>query len=236
MIEINDNISINRKFVRMTNPLIATYFAELADILKQVERKKTFNVETGFWTVNRKFIQEEIGIEPAEQRNCDQALVRLGIVEVNEKDTDKIKVDMKQYYELLAQEEIDASLVLPKTAKLSVAEKKAAKKEGLIINLAKTFGDDLDEETVESVKKLIGVYYDSKGWRTKAVWQPKAELVRSFAKDSSAVKELAEYMAVTGWSSFPDMIDKFVKENYGNATKLKSEQKTCTGTMEGVAF
>lgn len=238
MIEAYDLAQVNKKFARITNPIAALYFAEIVEILKQVKLKNKFDPATGMFKLNRKFVSDETGIETAEQKNCDQMFVKLGLVVVDSTNPDKLAVDMRRYTQLLTDQLVDAENILSPAARKTRAEKQEAKTSGIIASHVQSYSEicdhQLSEDEAEAVNNLVSVYY-SKGIVKRAQWEQIFKLIISCAKDSSAVVELINYIIATNYTSIPIAVDNFMKKFAGNATKTGKTQTACSGVSD-IAF
>lgn len=234
-IETMDFANVNKKFVRITNPTVGLYFSVLVEVLKQVRLKNKFDPATGEFKLNRAFITSETGIATTDQKYCDQILTKLGIVTVNSTNADKLIVNMKRYMELLTDTSLQAETILSPTAKLTRAEKQAAKENGLIDLYAAQYSELVNREVADqeltAIKKLIRVYY-SKGVVKKEQWEPIFKILNSCTNDPASIVELVEYVNSTNYVSIPAAIDSFMKKHAPTATKLGTTQRKCTGVSD----
>jgi len=234
-IELEDTISINRKFVRITNPTVATYFAELLVILKEVKRKNNFDPATGMWKLDRKFVFSELGLDTDEQKKADQILFRLGVItKIDPANADRIAIDMKRYFEILTDDSLIPEDLLPKTVKMTATDQKAVKKAAIKKRLVNLF-EETDERAIEAVTKLVDVYYD-KGMCKNSQWEQIVTMLHACTSDPEGISEIVDYVIATNYVSIPAAIDSFMKKHAPTATKLNTKQTTCTGTMKDVEF
>lgn len=229
-------VRANSRFIKMTNLPIAVYTELLCKILTAVEKKKTFNPETGLFLVDRKYVEDCTGIIPDDQREYDKALNRLGIVSmIDEKNSNKISLDVKAYYDLLitADESAETS-ILPKTYMQTRSEKSKNRTEGIKLGILAMFGE-LDEQSSKAIYNVIDVYY-SKGLCKHASWQPIVDRMSKF-KDSPA-----EYVAVCNdvlaknWKSPATAIDEYSKNHVNSAVRLNSPQPQVTKLDSTISF
>lgn len=237
MIECLETANVNKKLVRITNPGVGLYFAIVVEILKQVKAKNKFDPETGMFKLNRKYVESETGIGTSEQKNCDQILNRLGIVNIDPQNTDRISVDMKKYFEVLSDNSKLDVEVLPPTVKLTRAEKQAAKENGIKARIVGLWpgAEESGNPEIESISKLVNVYY-GKGLVKCDQWEQIFKLLRAAAVDSDAVVELVNYVIATNYTSIPAAIDSFMRSHKPTATRLGTKQEKSGKLMSGVEF
>jgi len=235
-LEVEDKISVNKKFARITNPTVAMYFAELLVILKEVKRKNKFDPTTGLWKLDRKYVFSELGLDTDEQKKADQVLFRLGVVtKIDPENPDRIAVNVKRYFELLTDDSLIPEDLLPKAVKLTAADQKAVKKAAIKKRLVNLFGET-DERAQEAVTKLVDVYYDQHGYCKNAQWEPIVKMLHACTTDPAGISEIVDHVLTTNWQSIPAAIDSFMKKHAPTATKLNSKQTTCSGVMKDVEF
>lgn len=227
-------VRANSRFIAVAGLNTAVYIEILCTILTSVDLKNKYDPETGFWKLNRDFVRNRTGILPADQRFCDQALVKLGIIVVDPDDSDKIKVDTKRYLSYLVATEIPEELTVPEYMKRTRAENQQAKLATLIERYTDLFGYE-DEESRSIIKKLVEVYYKM-GYTKKAQWEPIVPIVRSCVADYTALEELVNAIIASNYRSIPTAIDVFMKKHKPTGTKLNAEQKVCTDIMEEHLF
>ena len=237
MIECLETANVNKKLVRITNPGVGLYFAIVVEILKQVKAKNKFDPETGMFRLNRKYVESETGLGTSEQKNCDVILNRLGIVNIDPQNADRISVDMRKYFEVLSDNSKLDSEVLPPTVKLTKAEKQAAKENGIKARIVELWpgAEESGNPEIESISKLVNVYY-GKGIVKHDQWEQIFKLLRAAAADAEAVEELVNYVIATNYTSIPAAIDSFMRSHKPTATRLGTKQQKSGKLMNGVEF
>lgn len=228
-------VRANTEFIKLTNLSIATYTELLFTILNAVSKKKTYDPTSGLFKVDRAYITERTGIPAEDQKQYDLTLYKLGVVVmIDPANKNKISLSAQRYLEIIADPTSVPENLVSKTAKMTYAEKQAAKVAGIQAGIVELFGES-DERAQEAVRKLVEVYY-SKGVVKHEQWKPIVQMLHACTSDPDGISELVDYVIATNYVSIPAAVDSFMKKHAPTATKLNSKQTTCTGTMSGVEF
>lgn len=223
-------IMINKKLAKMTNFQTAAYWSLLLNVLKQVKLKNTYDPNTGFFTLKRSYIEDELGISTDEQKNCDIILARLGALNVDPGNKNKVSLNVKRMQELLVDDSLVPEDLLSKTVKQTYADKQSAKKAGIKAGIVALF-NETDEKVLEAITNLVEVYYD-KGYCKHASWTPVINILGAAAPGTDAKIELINFILSTNWQSIPAAIDKFMQSHKTTGTRINTEQKKCTETSD----
>jgi len=235
-IDTDDNLIINRKFARLAGMNCAAYWALMITILKQVRAKGKLNPETGEFKVDRKWVESEIGLPTEEQHHCDEILYRLGIVtNINPTNKDKLIVDSKRYYELIINSQLVPEEFLPKTVKMSRAERTASRSAGIKAGILNLFSET-DEDLIAAYTDLIDVYY-SKGICKHAEWKQIVELIETTTHGDKADKlNLVKFAIASNWRSFISIVDAYTKQRTPTGARLNKPQSTVTKINTEIKF
>ena len=104
--DVNLGINVNLKAMKLFGIEAATYFALITQILPRVAAKNTAD-ENGFFSIDRKYVEEQIGLSCEKQYNCDSILSRNNLVAAAEDSSDRIAVDVKMFLNLVAESDPD---------------------------------------------------------------------------------------------------------------------------------
>ncbi len=225
---------VNLKLARIFTPLIALHFAIISEAFADSERKGKVDLESGMFRLDRPLIQKTTGIDAAEQKNCEDALARLGIVERDSEKQDRIRIDFGRLIEVLGGASAEA--VLPDCAKRTAAEKRAIKEDAIKARIVGLWKKDMAEDDPErqAIADLVDVYY-GKGMCKDSQWKANFELIGAAAKDSDAVVELTRYIISTNYASIPAAIDSFMRRFAPQVNRL-GEQKKSDGRLLDLNF
>ena len=125
--DVNLGINVNLKAMKLFGIEAATYFALITQILPRVAAKNTAD-ENGFFSIDRKYVEEQIGLSCEKQYNCDSILGRNNLVASADDSRDRIAVDVKQFLSLVAESDPDKLAETMKRSNLpkSVLERDAS--------------------------------------------------------------------------------------------------------------
>ena len=125
--DVNLGINVNLKAMKLFGIEAATYFALITQILPRVAAKNTAD-ENGFFSIDRKYVEEQIGLSCEKQYNCDSILSRNNLVASADDSRDRIAVDVKQFLSLVAESDPDKLAETMKRSNLpkSVLERDAS--------------------------------------------------------------------------------------------------------------
>ena len=227
-------VRANTRFIKITNITTATYVELLFTILNAVEKKKSFDPETGFFKVDRAYILEKLNLEKAEQYNCDAMLERLGIIMINPDNKDKIRVDSAVYYKYVLDTEQDPTTVLPPTAKMTYTERQVAKETGIKSRLVGLFAET-DPDALKAIADLVEVYY-GKGMVKNEHWLAVIPQFKEAAPQPKDVVRLVQFALLTNWQGLGFAIDRFKQDTKPSGGKINAEQKKCDALLPDVEF
>lgn len=124
---------VNKKMVKHFGLELSTYFAVLLDVYPRVlEKKLDTLMQTGYFTLQREYVERECGIPVEQQLALDQALIRLGVLQVNPENPNEIGISVQQMAEYLLEDDIKVLDKLQKKAKTKKTDEAAGKKAGKI--------------------------------------------------------------------------------------------------------
>lgn len=232
--------TVNLKLVRLTNPTVGLYFAKLLILMKQIMKSGKFDQTTGFWKVDRRLIEDETGIITSEQKNCDEILAKLGILNLDTSNAGMVAVDMKKYTDLLSNTTDNETEVLSRNIKMTYSEKRLAKIIAIkerIVTLWKTPMQFTDPEHLPLIK-LVNVYYD-KGLTKEDQWEVIFKEMHKRVTTLGELKELVNYILGTNYVSILAALNSFDKQSAitrKQGTVSLGDQKISNGDLYGVDF
>ena len=235
-LDLYDNITINKKMLKIVGMPAALYWAELQEILQHVFDKKTFN-EKGFFPLDRGYVTKEINLTLKQQYECDAQLKALGILDSDENNPDSIRVSVEKYIAVISAEDPKLLKELVKAAKPTRKGKATATEEEKV---AKTnaIRDNLIKGLVETEKILydaevnwITTIFELNQYAYKMSKSSVAAFVDTIHKtgyDSTAMKEIIDIAANNGYTDASWAIDRYRRDHKVSATKLNSQQRVAT--------
>ena len=143
-----NNIPVNRSLMKLVGVQTATYWAQLMEVRPRVFSKKTYD-DNGYFLLDRRFIENQIGLSIEEQYNCDSRLNQIKVLEFDNENRNKIRVDSEKMISYLIQEDIDQLKIVANIAELTKDTMKMNKE------IAKQFTkQELEEERARKRKEL----------------------------------------------------------------------------------
>lgn len=176
-LDIYNNITVSKKLIKIAGINTALYWAELCDILVKVFNKKTYD-EKGFFTLDRKYVTEQISLNETDQISCDNVLKNLGVLESDPNDLSRIRIDVSKMLGYITDSDLKAIKSLTKQAKQTREEKSAAKKAGMKSTML-TAVSTVNADLLEAYKRWIDCMVESRRI-TKAQVQVFQQTVESY--------------------------------------------------------
>lgn len=150
----------NIKFANIAGLPTAAYMSELLDILRQVNRKGTFD-ENGYFAIDRAYVESRTTLSADEQYKCDQKLANYGIVASDPNDPNRIAVCTSAFLSLILED--DQEVLAEARKKLKGAKSRRAAAEGRRIGIVSRLQSEVaesDPDLLEAYRKWIEVAYD----------------------------------------------------------------------------
>lgn len=237
-LDLYDNITINKKMLKLVGMPAALYWAELQEILQRVFDKKKFN-ENGFFKLDRAYVEREINLTLKEQYECDAQLNQLGILVQDQNDPDSLSVSVEKFVAVISTEDPTLLKDLAKAArptksgkKVATAEEKAAKTAGKIATLKKILVEP-NKDVYESMCCWIDAIFAAETYAykmTKATIETFQATLYKFTSDPQVMKQIVDIAAAQAWTDASWAINRYTTNNRVSATKLNVPQKTVVGT------
>lgn len=206
--------------------------AAVMDILRTVKRKNAFDANTGFFTLDRAYVQQQTTISEEEQWVCDKALQKANILFEDDTDKNKITVDMEKLIALITTEDTTILDTVATQVKKAVKAKSVARKEGQILSMC-MHCDDLEPD--EELRELYHAWVKSvmaKNYLTFEVINVFVAGINEFSSDKAVKAGLLNYAISTGYKSPVWVINGF-KRN-GTSGNLANKQSIAVGLAEEV--
>lgn len=172
----NNYISFNYKLAHIIGLNSAIYVAELLNIYEKAIRKD--KVTDGFFTIDRKYIQERTTFTTAEQKELDAILENIGLIMKDGANTVSICVECLTTLLIDSNEKLISNVenIIKKTSK-----SKKTKQETIIENLKAHIECDNDELKKAYEGWIDGVYANPKGFLSNRAIEIFQETVDNFA-------------------------------------------------------
>jgi hypothetical protein len=233
---------VNKKMVKHFGLELSTYFAVLLDVYPQVLKKKLDTLmQTGYFTLQRDYVERECGIPVEQQLALDQALIRLGVIQVNPENPNEIAISVPQMAEYLLEDDIKVLDKLQKKAKTKKTDEADAKRRGKIATFT-GFASTLAHtpEVQEAYKVWITALVEGgKCAFSKTTVQLFHETMTRYTQDPSLQVDILRKAAASGYPNAEWIINSLQKGSYQRqvgyatpATRIGVEQKQFTGISD----
>lgn len=128
--DITHNIEVNKKLIKIVGLNCATYWAELSCILRKVYNKDKYDEDTGYFQLDRRYIEDQICLTLEEQYQCDTILIKLGVMMQDDTDETRstIKLDASKIFCMIAESDEDQVKKIAKNIKVTSEDKANAKR------------------------------------------------------------------------------------------------------------
>lgn len=228
-LDLFDNLSLNKRLVKLAGFEVAAYWAELQSILKHVVKKQTAD-EQGFFPLDRDYVERETTLTITKQLKCDEKLLSLGVMMKDPEDPNRIAISVSNMVEVITNEDTSK---LKKGTKSTKEEAKAAKVSGIKINMKRAILET-DLELRAAYERWVDGMVDAQNCKfTKAVVQLFEKTVTEYTKDKALRLKIIEIATVNSWKDATWAINRIYNPGKftSNATRLP-EQKICTGVSD----
>lgn len=228
---------VNKKMVKHFGLELSTYFAVLLDVYPQVLKKKMDTLlETGYFTLQREYVERECGIPVEQQLALDQALVRLGVLQVNPENPNEIGISVQQMAEYLLEDDLKVLEKLQKKAKTKKTDEAAGKKAGKISTFSGYAATLAHTPEVQEAYRLwiTALVEGGKCAFSKTTIQLFHETMTRYTSDPGTQVEILRKAAASGYPNAEWIINSMTKRpSYSTpATRINVEQKQFTGVSE----
>lgn len=229
---------VNKKMIRYFGLELSTYFAVLLDVYPRViEKKWDTLMATGYFPLKREYVEKECGIPVEQQLALDQALIRIGVLQVNPENPNEIGINVQQMAEYLLDDDVKVLEKLQKKAKTKPTDVAAAKRQGKVATFTGFTATLSHTPEVQEAYKLWveAIIEGKKGNLTKGVIQIFHDTLTEYTKDPATQVALIRQAAASGYTNVSWVLPKN-RPTYGTAsgvgTRIGIQQKQCTGVSE----
>ena len=239
-----NNIQVNTKMIKIFGLQTAAYFSVLSEIFPRVVQKKYEElVGTGYFTVDRVYIESRCGLPVEEQLACDQGLARSGVLVSNPENPNMLSISMDNMFEILAEDDAKVLDKIRKKAKTKKTDEAAAKRQGKIATFT-GFSATLSHtpEVQEAYRLWITAMIEGgKCAFSKTTVQLFHDTMTAYTQDPKLQVEILRQAAASGYPNAEWIINSLRSSQRGGAqrfgataqaTFVGKEQKAFTGVSE----
>ena len=207
MLSTDMYVSFNCKLAHRIGLHTSIYVTELLNINRKAFIKNKLTVD-GFFKIDRNYVEQRTTLSKKEQKELDEILVNLNILEVSPNSKDILKLDIDALTGVM----LDDRKTIEAKIKPIVKRKRVTKKEEITIALkAKIETDNL--ELKQAYEEWIDAVMDHQGWMASAsVVEGQKIIDRYTQKDLDLALEIIKIATINGWRDMTWAIDKFERE------------------------
>jgi hypothetical protein len=230
-------IQVNTKLINLLGLNVATYWAELLNIYPRVIRKKKDEViqSSGYFTVDRDYIKSRTALDLQEQFTCDKVLINIGVLAVDENDSNRICISLTTMHEIMTADDDKALAAIQKKAKVKKATSSEAKKAAIRTNL-KNSVVEVDIDLLKAYHTWIEAILDSGNWLNKAVIEVFQKTVKTYSNSKAIQLKIIEIATIHGYKDASWAINVYSKDSRKPGTFIGIEQKQNVGIDPNSVF
>jgi len=252
--DITHNIEVNKKLIKIVGLSCATYWAELACILRKVYKKETYDTATGFFRLDRRYVEDQIGLSLEEQYQCDTILIKLGAMAQDESDPTRstIRLSAAKVVSMIVEDDPVNMAKIAKSIKITAEDKanakrlskamtaeereqaKQKKRAGLIAGRVKQAKqilchaefDDLYEAWVRSV-------YEGGKYLTDSDIQNFHQVIWSYTSDPEVYRKIFQIAITNHWINATWAVSNYQKDiKFTGGSRIAGDQKIATSISQ----
>lgn len=233
----NQYIMANIKIMKIFGRDVAIYWAEILNIMPKVVKKKKFNQSTGFFTIDRAYVEDRTTLTVDEQYNCDQSLSKANVLEEDPEDRNSIRVHTEAMVSLITEEDPKILKAIAKQCKTGAKAAAENKREAVIATMQR-IADDPDTDLKSKYADWVESVYANKRYLTKASVQLFQNAVNSYTANKNTKLQLLDTAIAHGWTDFEwvrNTYERNVASNRTTAT-VKTAQPDNVGIKTDIIF
>lgn len=238
----NSYLQVNKKAARIFGPVTAIYLASLLDVLSAVKKKKKYDIETGRFKLDRKFVEAETGLTLLQQQNCDIVLASAGILKLYDKDNMTVYTNI--YFSIMSEDNPEVLEQLTKTiqtAQIEFQDKINTKKANILATFRGMYLEKYSTEVEKALDEFCEVLQE-RGKLNKVMMSKFLRDLNDFVGMSGGTTEdtiiqLIKTCAANTWSDFTWASNKLGGKTYKNTSSIQlAPQKIATAVDSKTTF
>lgn len=197
----NDNsISVNYRTIQIFGLPTAVYLTELINIYKKATRKNKL-VDDGYFKIDRKYVNNVLGLTPEEQIICDLNLIKTSVLKKSSDNPDILKIDVKLYLSLLCSEDMKLYDDVKKQMKVQKPKGTKESQRQQYINVLKNSIECSNYELLTALRDWVeGVYARPNGFLSKSSIKIFQDTLNSYTKgDLDLALRVVQIATVQGY-------------------------------------
>lgn len=210
----NEQLIVNIQLIRLFGRDTAIYWTELMNVASKVREKKTFDDQSGLFTLDRAYITDRTTLTTEEQLICEKALVEVGVMYKEETDQNRISLNLEKMLSIITSEDPELLKNVAAVIKKSTKNKSEAKKNAILYNM-KVFASDEDADLDTLYKDWVDSVYANKRFLTKKIITQFKEGINNYSTDKETKLELLRIAIASGWTDFTWVQNSYERNTNG---------------------
>lgn len=252
----NSYISVNKKLIKVLGLKAAAYTSEVLCIMTHVQKKSTLSAD-GYFKIDRKYVEDQIGLNLSDQYICDATLEKLLLLREDPMNPDRISVNAAEICAIITESNPESLQELAKKAKVTTVESAAIKRgvvakkkvvseeekskklKGLREQFKKVCTSIVPPELFESYWTWVDAIYDipsnskGKNFLTKVFIVNFYKAVCQYTSDIETHKKIMETACLVGYPDHPEYtIERFNQDSM----RIGKQQRVATSVDMSQGF
>lgn len=229
LLSMSNYVHFNVKLAQILGLNSAIYLGQIMDINEKAIRKN--KVDENFFTIDREYITKRTTIPEKEQKEIENNLIKIGILERSEKDSNTLQLNLTVLTSILMSPDED---LLKNVENLAKPKKTKTKSEKIIENLKENI-ITLNPELRQAYFDWIDAVYQKDGFMTKAAVIAAQGTVDKFSnRNLDIALKILEIAAINGYRDITWAINNYNKDYRVNYTVSTQTSKPSVSSQPPV--
>lgn len=226
------SVSYNVKLAHRIGLHTSIYVTELINIFRKATKKNKI-VDDKFFKVDRDYVELRTTLSKDEQRELDNALKGINVVNISSKSKDVISIDIEELSKLVLDDDANK---IEGSIKAQLKKKTLTKKEAIVKNL-KDCVATTNEELREAYYEWIDDTYSRNGWMSIASVREAQRAIDSYSgKDLDIALDILHIASTNGYKDIMWAIDRYEKNKMYKRITAQINSTTEVQSNSAVTF
>lgn len=229
LLSMSNYVHFNVKLAHILGLNSAIYLGQITDINEKAIRKN--KVDENFFTIDREYITSRTTISEKEQREIENNLIKIGILERSEKDSNTLLLNLTVLTSILMSPDED---LIKNVSNLAKPKKGKTKSEKIIENLKENI-ITLNPELRQAYFDWIDAVYAKDGFMTKAAVVAAQGTVDKFSnRNLDIALKVLQIASINGYRDITWAINNYNKDYRVNYTVAQTSAKASASDVPPV--
>jgi hypothetical protein len=219
-----NQLQVNVKLINLTGLNTATYWSVLLDIYARVINKKFDETvqNSGFFSIDRQYIERRTSLTPADQTVCDKVLSALDVLEKQEDSDNMIRIDLERMKQILVEDDSKVLAKIQAKAKVKRRDVATQKRESIKENL-KAHIEEPDVDLLKAYEQWVDSIIDSKNFLSIPAVTAFRNTINKFTADKVVKLEVIEIAMIHAYKDAAWAIQQYASRHKFSATRLSND-------------